>query len=123
MELDQNQLFSTSVQHKWHQGTMAPSKNKRHQLKHTSSPFFAPSTPRKLVTVSTPGGTSRLVKKEDTQATENKSGVGGAACNLVNAIIGAGIVGIPFAIKETGLVAGVVLVVLCAVLTGEWMDA
>jgi len=43
--------------------------------------------------------------------------VAGATSNLVNGIIGAGIVGIPFAIKETGLVAGVILVILCAILT------
>ena len=82
------------------------------------SPFFAPSTPRKVVQVSTPGGTSRFVKKEPpTSAKEHKSTVAGATSNLVNAIIGAGIVGIPFAIKETGLIAGVVLTVLCAILT------
>ena len=41
----------------------------------------------------------------------------GATANLVNAIIGAGIVGIPFAIAQAGLAAGVVLVVACAALT------
>mmetsp|Transcript_2421 Transcript_2421/g.4566 ORF Transcript_2421/g.4566 Transcript_2421/m.4566 type:complete len:635 (-) Transcript_2421:689-2593(-) len=92
---------------------MAPKRS----LKHTSSPFFAPSTPRKLVQISTPGGTSRLVKKESTSVKESKSSVAGTASNLVNAIIGAGIVGIPFAVKETGLVAGVILVILCAILT------
>mmetsp|Transcript_28520 Transcript_28520/g.60187 ORF Transcript_28520/g.60187 Transcript_28520/m.60187 type:complete len:638 (+) Transcript_28520:364-2277(+) len=81
------------------------------------SPFFAPSTPRKLVQVSTPGGTSRFVKKESPAVKEHKSSVAGATSNLINAIIGAGIVGIPFAIKETGLVAGVFLVILCAFLT------
>lgn len=81
------------------------------------SPFFAPSTPRKLVPVSTPRGTKRLVKKESSEAKEHKSSVAGATSNLVNCIIGAGIVGIPFAIKNTGLVAGFFLVVLCAVLT------
>ena len=83
----------------------------------SKSPFFAPSTPRKVVQVSTPGGTSKFVKKESTDAKEHKSGVNGATSNLINAIIGAGIVGIPFAIKETGLVAGVLLVILCAILT------
>lgn len=81
------------------------------------SPFLHPSTPRKLVQVSTPGGTSRLIKKSSPKAKEHKSTVAGATSNLVNAIIGAGIVGIPFAFKETGLVAGVFLVILCAILT------
>ena len=82
------------------------------------SPFFAPSTPRKLIQVSTPGGTSRLIKKDPPPtAQEHKSTIAGATSNLVNAIIGAGIVGIPFAIKETGLVAGILLIILCAILT------
>jgi sodium-coupled neutral amino acid transporter 11 len=69
--------------------------------------------------VSTPGGTSKLIKKESLEAVEHKSSISGATSNLVNAIIGAGIVGIPFAIRETGLIAGVVLVVLCAFLTDK----
>lgn len=82
------------------------------------SPFFAPSTPRKLIQVSTPGGTSRLIKKDPPPtAQEHKSTIAGATSNLVNAIIGAGIVGIPFAIKETGLIAGILLIILCAILT------
>mmetsp|Transcript_40458 Transcript_40458/g.84656 ORF Transcript_40458/g.84656 Transcript_40458/m.84656 type:complete len:632 (+) Transcript_40458:79-1974(+) len=81
------------------------------------SPFFAPSTPRKVVPISTPGGTKRLVKKESPQVKEHKSSVAGATSNLVNAIIGAGIVGIPFAIHNAGLVAGICLVILCALLT------
>ena len=95
---------------------MAPNPKK---LAHTTSPFFAPSTPRKLVQISTPGGSAKLIKKESTDSKEHKSSVAGATSNLVNAIIGAGIVGIPFAIKETGLLAGIVLVMLCAFLTGE----
>jgi sodium-coupled neutral amino acid transporter 11 len=95
---------------------MAPNSKK---LAHTSSPFFAPSTPRKVIQISTPGGSAKLIKKESTDAKEHKSSVAGATSNLVNAVIGAGIVGIPFAVKETGLVAGIVLVVLCALLTGE----
>ncbi|KAL7505449.1 hypothetical protein ACHAWX_000613 [Stephanocyclus meneghinianus] len=93
---------------------MAPNPKK---LAHTTSPFFAPSTPRKLIQISTPGGSAKLIKKESTDAKEHKSTVAGATSNLINAVIGAGIVGIPFAVRETGLVAGIVLVVLCALLT------
>lgn len=50
---------------------------------------------------------------------DHKSSVAGACSNLINAIVGAGIVGIPFAIRETGLVAGVVLVGLVAVLASK----
>jgi len=81
-----------------------------------ASPFFAPSTPRVLHPVSTPGGTFvRLEKKEVDK--ESKSSVFGTSGNLVNAIVGAGIVGIPYAMKECGLVAGIMMVILCAYLT------
>ena len=83
------------------------------------SPFFAPTTPRKLVAVQTPGGTSRRLRKECPSATkkEELSNILGATSNLVNAVIGAGIVGMPYAIKETGLVAGAFLILLCAMMT------
>lgn len=81
-------------------------------MNNTSSPFFAPSTPR--VVTQTPGGTKRSVKKT---VEESKSTVFGATANLINAIVGSGIVGIPYAIQQAGLVAGVGLVCLCALLT------
>ena len=54
-------------------------------------------------------------KQETVQ--EKKSTLLGCTANLVNAIVGSGIVGIPFAIREAGFVAGILLVVLCAILT------
>jgi sodium-coupled neutral amino acid transporter 11 len=50
---------------------------------------------------------------------KKKSGLGGAQSNLVNSIVGAGIIGIPFALKESGLVAGVLLLFLVSYFTGE----
>lgn len=50
---------------------------------------------------------------------KKKSEIAGACSNLVNSIVGAGIVGIPFAIKEAGFVAGVVLLVLVSYFTGK----
>ncbi len=50
---------------------------------------------------------------------KKKSGIAGACSNLVNSIVGAGIIGIPFALKESGLVAGVVLLLLVSYFTGE----
>jgi sodium-coupled neutral amino acid transporter 11 len=47
------------------------------------------------------------------------SGIGGASSNLVNSIVGAGIIGIPYALKESGLVAGVLLLLLVAYCTGK----
>lgn len=71
------------------------------------SPFFQPSDPNRK-----PGAS-----KATGEDKENTSTIFGASSNMVNAIIGAGIVGIPFAIKEAGLVAGIFLVFLCAILT------
>ena len=84
------------------------------------SPFFAPSsrTPTVLKKVTTPGGSTKLSRSK-VQDDEPKSSITGAAFNLINTIVGAGIVGIPFAVREAGLVAGTVMVVLSAALTGE----
>ena len=52
---------------------MAPNAN----ASRPSSPFLAPSTPRQLVRVSTPRGSSRLVKKESPAVSERQSTVAG----------------------------------------------
>jgi hypothetical protein len=86
----------------------------------SKSPFFAPSTPRVVQSISTPGGTvigHERVLKEDVE--EHKSTIFGTYANLVNVVVGAGIVGIPYAIRETGLVAGSVMVILVAIMTGR----
>ncbi|CAJ1932432.1 unnamed protein product [Cylindrotheca closterium] len=48
---------------------------------------------------------------------KEKSQIGGACSNLVNSVVGAGIIGIPYALKESGLVAGVILLVLVSFFT------
>lgn len=48
-----------------------------------------------------------------------KSDIPGACSNLVNSIVGAGIIGIPFAFQQSGLVSGVVLLILVGVLTDK----
>lgn len=71
------------------------------------SPFFRPSTPQPVTvtrTVSTPNGTHVLQRKKEkmilrskrgkkTDKPENKSSILGATSNLVNTIVGAGIIG------------------------------
>lgn len=47
-----------------------------------------------------------------------KSGIFGASSNLVNSIVGAGIIGIPYALLQCGFVAGILLLILVAWLTG-----
>ena len=46
------------------------------------------------------------------------SGVFGASSNLINSIVGAGIIGLPYAFRQSGLVAGLVLLLIVAYLTG-----
>ena len=49
---------------------------------------------------------------------KTKSEISGASSNLVNSIVGAGIIGIPFAFKQSGLIAGVALLFLVSYFTG-----
>jgi sodium-coupled neutral amino acid transporter 11 len=50
---------------------------------------------------------------------KKKSSILGASSNLVNSIVGAGIIGIPYAIRMTGLISGLLLLILVAVLTDK----
>ena len=47
---------------------------------------------------------------------EHKSNLIGCTANLITAIVGAGIIGIPYAMRETGLFAGWLLILLSGVL-------
>lgn len=86
------------------------------------SPFFYPSDPRlprqQHIIHTTPRGTTTasVVHTQKQQLDdEHKTGIFGTVCNLVVGIIGAGIVGIPYAIKKSGLVAGLLMTILSAV--------
>lgn len=50
---------------------------------------------------------------------KTKSGIFGTSSNLVNSIVGAGIIGLPYAFRESGLIAGLILLILVGYLTGE----
>jgi len=50
---------------------------------------------------------------------KKKSSILGASSNLVNSIVGAGIIGIPYALRMSGLWAGILLLILVAVLTDK----
>lgn len=90
------------------------------------SPFFKPSAGNYqrqeyvIVQKRTPGGrtvgsTTEAAPKAD--AGEHKAGLMGTSSNLVNAIVGCGIVGVPFAVQRAGFVAGICLIVLVAIVT------
>jgi Transmembrane amino acid transporter protein len=53
-----------------------------------------------------------------TTTTTNTTGLIGTSANLVNTIVGAGIIGIPFAVEQSGLVVGLFLLLLVS-----WMTA
>lgn len=91
------------------------------------SPFLRPSTPQLVThttTITTPNGThsykqrKRVLKKKSgaTDVPETKSTIFGACANLVNTIVGAGIIGMPYAVRECGLVTGVVMIMFVAFL-------
>jgi sodium-coupled neutral amino acid transporter 11 len=80
----------------------------------SKSPFFRPTD--KTGTTQTPGGTRRPRPRQPEEI-EHKSAIVGCSANLINAIVGSGIVGLPFAVKEAGFCAGIFLVVLCGLLT------
>jgi sodium-coupled neutral amino acid transporter 11 len=50
---------------------------------------------------------------------KKKSDVTGACSNLVNSIVGAGIIGIPFALSKSGLIAGILLLILVSYFTDK----
>ena len=89
----------------------------------TKSPFFRPSDRRKqqqyrTTTTTTPRRRKLVVNTTTNETTqEHKSTIEGCTANIINAIVGAGIVGLPYAIQQTGFVAGIILIVLCGFIT------
>jgi sodium-coupled neutral amino acid transporter 11 len=71
------------------------------------SPFLRPSNPRLL----------KKAQKSQISNEERKSSLLGAYGNLCNVCLGAGIIGMPYAMKEAGLVSGTVMIIICAFLT------
>jgi len=127
LDLNQNQNMSKSKNLPKPHGDQA-SKSSLPSRPH--SPFFRPSTAKHATltkVISTPKGTHLVTKKEKilrnrsgaTDQLEKKSSLLGTYANLVNAIVGAGIIGIPYAMRETGLVAGLVLIFATALLTDK----
>lgn len=50
---------------------------------------------------------------------KKQSGIFGASSNLINSIVGAGIIGMPYAMKQSGLIAGVLLLILVGWMTDK----
>ena len=80
------------------------------------------STPYAGDAVNTPhGNVSPPLHQLDSMLSlpKEKSGIPGASFNLVNSIVGAGIIGMPYAFRQSGLITGMVLLALVGFLTGE----
>ena len=83
---------------------------------------YNPPTTRNEATLDTVDMTTSSRQQQPTSGLskpQKQSGLGGAAANLVNSIVGAGIIGIPYALKQSGLLAGLALLALVSYLTGE----
>ena len=77
------------------------------------APRIAPTDPAALEIAAPPAAPQRT----QLSLPKKKSSLLGASSNLVNSIVGAGIIGIPYALRMSGLVAGIFLLILVAVLT------
>ena len=69
-------------------------------------------TTRTTTTTTTPTAADSVISK-------NPSGLCGTSSNLMNSIVGAGIIGIPYALRQSGIVVGTFLLVLVAYLTDK----
>eukprot|EP00590_Aulacoseira_subarctica_P010028 CAMPEP_0172420162 /NCGR_PEP_ID=MMETSP1064-20121228/6559_1 /TAXON_ID=202472 /ORGANISM="Aulacoseira subarctica , Strain CCAP 1002/5" /LENGTH=105 /DNA_ID=CAMNT_0013159997 /DNA_START=84 /DNA_END=401 /DNA_ORIENTATION=- len=58
-------------------------------------------------------------EEDEPQIQNNQSGLFGASYNLAHVIIGAGVVGMPFAFSKTGLIAGLILMAYVGYLTDK----
>jgi solute carrier family 38 (sodium-coupled neutral amino acid transporter), member 11 len=81
--------------------------NREIRLRKVPKRFFASTLARPF----------RTAANLDAPVNEHKNPLSGTAANLINAIVGCGIVGIPYAIRQSGLVSGILLILLCAKLT------
>ncbi|OEU19035.1 Aa_trans-domain-containing protein, partial [Fragilariopsis cylindrus CCMP1102] len=61
--------------------------------------------------------TNNANNNNDDEIKEHKSTIIGCSSNLINAIVGAGIVGIPYAIQESGFIPGLLLILFSGIVT------
>jgi sodium-coupled neutral amino acid transporter 11 len=87
--------------------------------KHPPSPFFHPSTPRHVVIARLYVSDDNLTASDTEPVIEHKSGLLGCTANMMTCIVGSGIVGIPYAIKQAGFLAGTFLIFFVAMLTDK----
>lgn len=94
----------------------------QHHASPTSENTSRAGRPASLETESSPaavGEGAPQLQLTNLSMPKKKSTIIGASSNLVNSIVGAGIIGIPYALRMSGLWAGVLLLILVAVLTDK----
>ena len=74
------------------------------------SPFLAPRRNNKL------SGNNGETTVEDV---ESKSSIAGCTFNLMNAIVGAGILGMPYAMKQCTLAGGIIMIIVVVAITSK----
>lgn len=79
----------------------------------------SPTNTSRIVPSETEASLSRATQISNLSMPKKKSSILGASSNLVNSIVGAGIIGIPYALRMSGLWAGVLLLILVAILTDK----
>jgi len=62
---------------------------------------------------------NEITTKNGEKSPKVEAGVLGASGNLINGIVGSGILGIPYAFQHSGVVIGLLLLILVAYLTGK----
>ena len=75
--------------------------------------------PQQSLEIAPSSGSASSNRVTNLSLPKKKSSILGASSNLVNSIVGAGIIGMPYALRMSGLWAGMLLLVLVAVLTDK----
>jgi Transmembrane amino acid transporter protein len=70
-------------------------------------------------TTDNPDASGLSIASSNSHLPLKKTGIFGTSSNLVNSIVGAGIIGIPYAFRQSGLIVGMLLLLLVACLTGK----
>lgn len=63
------------------------------------------------------GDTKQLVTDEPEKDDKSRSGIPMTSFNMVNSIVGSGVIGIPYAFKQSGFALGVILLIVTGIIT------
>lgn len=85
----------------------------------TDTPKGETTSPNPPSSLSMARDTPVLRQVSNISLPKTKSGILGTSSNLMNSIVGAGIIGIPYAIRQAGFIVGLLLLLLVAYLTDK----